>query len=201
MTETTGTVRELWRWPVKGMGGETMSSVRVDGRGLGGDRTHAVLGLDAIGGWRPLSRRQAPALAGWTAAYPFNFGANVEPSSPPYTLVTSPRGRTFVWDDPRLRAALEDDLGQEVRLRRDLGGQQHVERSVLLTWGDARPQPLRSNIHVDADLSGAAPGHELRFDGGARMRVLRPCPAGGAYLRVVARGRIAMGATVQISAS
>jgi uncharacterized protein YcbX len=201
MTETTGTVRELWRWPVKGMGGETLSSVRVDGRGVGGDRTHAVLGLDADGGWRPLSRRQAPALAAWTAAYPFNIGANVEPESPPYTLVTSPRGRTFVWDDPRLRAALEDDLGQEVRLRRDAGGQQHVERTVLLTWGDARPQPVRSNLHVDCDLSGAGPGHELRFAGGARMRVLGPCPAGGAYLRVLARGRIAMGATVQISAS
>ena len=43
-----GTVRELWRWPVKSMGGEPMPSVRVDGRGVGGDRTHAVLHLSLI---------------------------------------------------------------------------------------------------------------------------------------------------------
>ena len=39
----TGTVRELWRWPVAGMGGEAMPSVRLDTRGVGGDRVHAVL--------------------------------------------------------------------------------------------------------------------------------------------------------------
>jgi hypothetical protein len=195
MDETTGTVRELWRWPVKGMGGEPMPSVRVDGRGVGGDRTHAVLGADADGDWRPLSRRQAPGLEGWAAAYPFNIGANVEPASPPHTVVTSPRGRTFVWDDPRLRCALEDSLGRRVQLRRDLRGLQHVERSVLATWGDLAPQRLRSNLHLDAELSG---GDELHFDGGVRMRVHKPCPAGGAYLRVLVGGRIAVGATVQI---
>ena len=198
MTETTGTVRELWRWPVKGMGGEPMPSVRVDGRGVGGDRTHAVLAADAEGNVVLLSRRHAPTLEGWGAAYPFNIGANVDPASPPYTLVTSPRGRTYVWDDPRLRAALEDALGRPVQLRRDLYGLQRVQRTVLATWGELVPQQLRSNLHLDAELSE---GDELHFHGGARMRVQLPCPAGGVYLRVLAGGRIAVGASVQISAS
>jgi hypothetical protein len=197
MEEITGTVRELWRWPVKGMRGEPMPSLRVDSRGVGGDRTHAVLGADPDGHWSPLSRRQAPALEGWAAAYPFNIGANVDPASPPYTLVTSPRGRTYVWDDPRLRSALEDALGRRVQLRRDPHGLQHIERTVLATSGDLVPQELRSNLHLDAELSE---GDELHFDGGARMRVHSPCPAGGVYLRVLAGGRIAVGATVQISA-
>ncbi len=37
-----GSVAALWRWPVKSMGGERLRAMRVDGRGAGGDRTHAV---------------------------------------------------------------------------------------------------------------------------------------------------------------
>ncbi len=37
-----GSVREIWRYPVKGMGGETLSACRVDARGLIGDRQWAI---------------------------------------------------------------------------------------------------------------------------------------------------------------
>ena len=191
MNESMVTVRELWRWPVKGMGGESLPSARLDGRGLGGDRTHAVLGPDEAGGWRRLSERQQPRLAAWSAAYPFNVGANVDPASPPYALATSPRGRTFVWNDPRLRHALEDDLGHPVDLRRDIAGLQHAERTVLVSWGDADPRVLRSNVHLDGGDEPAAPGDTLEFPGGVRLRVLRPCPRGGFYARVTGSGRLA----------
>jgi uncharacterized protein YcbX len=200
MGDATAIVGQLWRWPVKAMDGEPMPSVRVDGRGIGGDRTHAVLGRDGEG-WRALSRRDAPGLAGWRAAYPFNLGANVEPSSPPYTLVTSPQGRSYVWNDPRLRHALADDLGFQVRLRRDAGGLQRVERSILVSWGDADPRRLRANLHLDGELDLACPGRVLAFGGGVRMRVLRPCTAGGAYVRVLTGGRVAAGATVELAAA
>jgi hypothetical protein len=190
-------VRELWRWPVKGMTGEPMPSLRLDGRGAGGDRTHAVLGLAEDGAWLPLSRREAPRLAAWDGAYPFNLGANVDPASPPYALATSPRGRTFVWDDPRLRSALEDDLGRPVQLRRDLGGLQHVERTVLVVAGDADAVALRANVALDADPGLDQPGRVLAFDGGVRLRLLRPCPAGGAYARVLSNGRVQVGSRVR----
>ncbi len=38
-----GTVAGLWRWPVKSMAGERVNALRLDLRGAGGDRTHAVL--------------------------------------------------------------------------------------------------------------------------------------------------------------
>ena len=38
-----GRVLEFWRWHVKSRGGEQVRSTRVDERGLGGDRTHALL--------------------------------------------------------------------------------------------------------------------------------------------------------------
>jgi uncharacterized protein YcbX len=186
-------VRELWRWPVKGMLGESLPSLRVDARGVGGDRTHAVLREEPDGTWTVLSERQQPRLAAWTAAYPFNIGANVDPASPPFTLVSSPAGRTYVWNDPRLRHALEDDLGLPVGLRREIGGLQHAERTILLSWGDADPRELRSNVHLDGDGDLAEPGRTLDFDGGVRMLVLRPCPRGGAYARVLTGGRVPAG--------
>jgi uncharacterized protein YcbX len=193
MTVPMVTVVELWRWPVKGMGGESLPSVRVDSRGVGGDRTHSVLGQDEDGAWTALSERQQPRLAAWAAAYPFNLGANVDPAAPPYALATSPAGRTFVWNDPRLRYALEDDLGHAVQLRRDIAGLQHTERTVLISWGDASPRELRANVHLAGDDDLAEPGRVLDF-GSVSLRVLRACPRGGAYARVLANGRLPVGA-------
>ena len=45
-------------------------STRVDDRGAGGDRTHAVL-HEHKGEWKPLTAREAPRLLAWRAAYPF----------------------------------------------------------------------------------------------------------------------------------
>jgi hypothetical protein len=197
MEDSAGTVRALWRWPVRGMMGERLMSVRVDTRGVGGDRTHAVLGPDGT----PLSSRDAAPLEAWRAAYPFNVGANVDPASPPHALVTSPGLHTYVWNDPRLRHALEAELGHPVRLARELAGQQLVERTVVITWGDADPTLARGNVHLDLDpgLDPTAETGTLVFDGGVRMRILRPSPRGGLYARVVGNGRVAVGAGVHIA--
>jgi hypothetical protein len=197
MEDRTGTVRELWRWPVRGMMGERLMSLRVDTRGVGGDRTHAVLGPED----EPLSARDPHALEAWRAAYPFNIGANVDPGAPPHALVTSPAQRTYVWNDPRLRAALETELGHPVRLARELAGQQLVARTIVITWGEADPTLARANLHLDLD-AGLDPETEagtLDFAGGVRMRILRPSPRGGLYVRVVANGRVGVGATVRIA--
>src|SRR4029079_8661826 len=58
MTVSMPSVLELWRWPVKGMAGERMPSLRLDARGVGGDRSHAVLRREDDGTWTRLSERQ-----------------------------------------------------------------------------------------------------------------------------------------------
>jgi hypothetical protein len=175
------TVLELWRWPVKGMGGERVPSLRLDARGVGGDRAHAVLGEDG-----------APVedLTGWSAAYPFNLGANVDPASPPLAQVTSPRGRAFMWNDPRLRHALEDQLGGPVRLQRDADGMQLVARTVLVCWGEDDAQRLRANVRLDAAEGLGEHGHVVELDGGVRLRAIGACRRGGVYTRVVGAGRV-----------
>lgn len=175
------TVLELWRWPVKAMAGESLPSVRLGARGVGGDRAHAVLGDDGTA---------IEALDGWSAAYPFNVGANVDPASPPLPLVTSPRGRSFMWNDPRLWHALEDDLGRPVRLERDVRGMQRVERTVLVCWGEDDPRQLRANVRLDSGEHLDEAGHVLELAGGVRLRVLGQCQRGGVYARVVGAGRV-----------
>ena len=185
-----GRVLELWRWPVKSMGGEPVRSVRVDDRGAGGDRTHAVL-HEHKGEWKPLTAREAPRLLAWHAAYPFAPDAGLRPEAPPYAHVTAPDGSTFAWDDPRLLCALEDDLGRPVKLRRDPAGIQDLERSLLMTVEATRAAlevelatPLdlrrfRPNVHVELDADAWAEhgweGGTLRFSGGVTLRLLHPC--------------------------
>lgn len=182
-----GTLLELWRWPVKGMAGERMPSVRVAACGVGGDRAHAVLSPEG----RPLTGADVPALEQWSAAYPFNIGANVDPASPPHAIVVSPSGRGYVWGDPRLVAALEDCLGRPVRLHRDVDGVQDVP-GTLLVAGPGVPGALRANVRVDVEVSSCAPGVELRL-GRVRLEVRRTGPHGCVHARPIVNGRIAEG--------
>jgi hypothetical protein len=177
-------VAELWRWPVEGTEGESTPSVRVDVRGVGGDRTHAIL-AESGGAWRPV------AVAGWSSAYPFAPGAALDPAKPPYAVLTAPGARHFQWGDPRLKTALQDDLGVAVRLQRDPA----TPRAVVI--GDA---PY-ANLRFDGDVAEWCCGAELHFAGGARLRVLAPLAGGGARARVVANGRIAAGEPVELHAS
>jgi uncharacterized protein YcbX len=185
-----GTVAGLWRWPVKSMAGERVNALRVDGRGAGGDRTHAVT-REHKGAVVPLTAREAPRLLAWSAAYPFDLDARLDPAHPPFAVVNAPNGESFRWGDRRLRAALEADLGRPVGLRRDVDGIQDLRRSLLLTTeatlqalGEELGGPIdlrrfRPNLHLQADAQAWAElgweRAELAFEHGVRLRILHPC--------------------------
>jgi uncharacterized protein YcbX len=187
----TGTVSRLWRWPVKSMAGEELRALCLGPRGVGGDRSHAVLHRHK-GEWRPLTAREAPRLLAWRAAYPFNLDAGLDPASPPHAIVTEPAGaRSWRWGDPRLRSALERELGRELRLERDVTGIPDVPGTVLLTASsslqalsrelgtevDARR--FRTNLHLELDAEPWAElgwaGAELELEGGVRLRIEQAC--------------------------
>jgi len=190
MPIAAGTVAELHRWPLKSMGGEPVSGLRIDERGAGGDRTYAL--FDGFkGGPRRLTAREAPRLLAWQARYPFNRDGGLDPTRPPFAVVTAPDGRAYRWGDPRLRSALAADLGREIDLRRDIAGIQDLERSLLVTTqatldglGDELAGPIdlrrfRPNLHLDLDAPAWAEldweGLEMHFSGGVKLRLLHPC--------------------------
>jgi uncharacterized protein YcbX len=184
-----GVVTQLHRWPVKSFAGEPVDTVLVDQRGVAGDRTHALYDTFKAAP-RRLTVRQVPRMLAWHASY---GGADAGPQDPPLPTVTAPDGRTFRWDDAALAAELAADLERPVALRRDVAGQQDLERSVLVTtqatleavtaelgYGELDLRRMRTNIHVD--FGGTVPafaeeGWEGRHVtvGGADFELLHPC--------------------------
>lgn len=185
----SGELRELHRWPVKSMAGESADAVRVDHRGVGGDRSHALFHFQESE-WRRLTAREAPRLLAWSATYPYAPGEAVDPAAPPDPLLRAPDGTAFEWSDPQLLVALATDLEREVRLRSDPAGRQDLPCSVLVTTQatlDAVGRELgveldlrrfRTNLHLVLDAPAFAEhgweGRILRV-GTSQLELLHPC--------------------------
>ena len=109
-----GTVTELWRYPVKSMGGEAVTSSVVDRRALNGDRMWAVrdLELDAV-----TTARRLPQLLGCTARFVAEPPVGVGPGDVADVVVTFPDGEQVRSTDPRtMDARLSELTGTRVSL-------------------------------------------------------------------------------------
>jgi uncharacterized protein YcbX len=181
-----GTVTELHRWPVKSLAGEPVDALRIDGRGAGGDRAHALLHTHK-GELRRLTAREAPRMLAWSASYD---GADVDPAAPPEPVLTAPDGTRRAWADPELADALSADLGRAVALHRDAAGQQDLADTLLVTTTGTLAaleaemgQPVdlrrfRTNVHL---VLNAEPFAEEGWEGRrmtvgeAELELLHPC--------------------------
>jgi uncharacterized protein YcbX len=106
-------VTQLWRFPVKSMGGGEVEAVRIDRRGVHADRLWAV--RDVAKGVT-VSARRVPVLLGCSARYAAEPGNDAGPGNAPRVIVTFPDGRELASDDPAVNGALSDLVGREMRL-------------------------------------------------------------------------------------
>jgi uncharacterized protein YcbX len=107
MSELIGTVRELWRYPVKSMGGEQLRVCDVGPDGVPGDRGWALRDEDA-GEIR--GAKKMPALLGCRASYLSEPSGD---SLPPAEIVF-PDGTTAVTGEPELAKRLAALTGRRV---------------------------------------------------------------------------------------
>ncbi|MDZ5622013.1 MOSC domain-containing protein [Nocardioides bizhenqiangii] len=105
---------ELWRYPVKSMGGEQVGSSVVDQRALHADRMWAVrdLELGAV-----TTARRLPTLLGCTARFVDEPPAGVGPGDVAHVVVTFPDGTEVTSTDPEtMDARLSELTGTKVAL-------------------------------------------------------------------------------------
>lgn len=178
---TLGRLVELWRFPVKSMAGERLTSVEVDERGLVGDREWAVYDEEGrlASGKRTNRFRRMDEVFTLSAR---TVGDHVE--------VLLPDGRQVVAGEGPADLALSDHFGEEVELapeadiaHQDAGQVSLVGTATLRELGTmcgldepVDPRHLRANLVVET----AEPFEEEGWVG-------REVRAGQVVLRLVER--------------
>ena len=107
------TISQLWRFPVKSMGGSRVDQVRIDRRGVHADRLWAVRDVEK---GATASARRVPALLGCSARYLTEPDADAGPGNAPGVVITFPDGRELAGDDAAVHDALSELIGREMRL-------------------------------------------------------------------------------------
>ena len=120
---TIGEVAQLWRYPVKSLGGEQIEHAEVGLRGVLGDRLWAVRDLQRD---ITASARRLPTLLTATARYPGRVPTDAGPGNVPDVEITFPDGTVLYSSDREVHAKLSELAGLPPardtslhRLRRD----------------------------------------------------------------------------------
>ena len=106
-----GIVKELNRFPVKSMQGESLSESHVFWHGLDGDRRYAFVRSDILSGFPWLTGRQIPSLVRYQPSF---TDPNDVANSP--VVVTTVNGRQLPINAPELQQELAEAYGKPTHL-------------------------------------------------------------------------------------
>jgi uncharacterized protein YcbX len=109
MGTVVGSVASLWRYPVKSMLGEEVTSSEVTERGLVGDRAYGLIDVE-LG---KLATAKRPRL--WGSLLEFRSAFVGSPGEKAPVEVTLPDGSTLWNSDPEADSRVSAALGREVR--------------------------------------------------------------------------------------
>jgi uncharacterized protein YcbX len=146
-------LQEIRRYPVKAMGGESLESVEIDGRGLTGDRAYAVVDGDgklATGKHSKRFRRRDEV---------FEFASRTAPDG----IRVTGRGGEWAAPSDDLDAALSEAMSDRVRVLPETAtpyfdaGQVSLVGTASLDW-------CREHLAVDADRRRIRPNLVVETD-------------------------------------
>lgn len=143
--EKVGTIKALYRYPVKSMRGQSITESHVYWYGLDGDRRYAFVRGDNQSGFPWLTGRQVSQLVQY--APQFTNLADVV-NSP--VLVQTPNGRTLPITSPDLRAELATAYGSDVYLIKIGRGAFDAQQLSLMSSATANALAMQLGDHVDA---------------------------------------------------
>jgi uncharacterized protein YcbX len=110
---TVGKVAELWRFPVKSLGGGKVDHTEIGPRGVLGDRLWAVRDLERE---ITASARRIPSLLTASARYVGPLPPDAGPGRVPEVEITFPDGTVLSSGDAAVHAKLSELAGRDVRL-------------------------------------------------------------------------------------
>lgn len=113
MKYLVGTVKELWRYPVKSMEGECLGEASIERLGLMGDRCWAIRDEDKD---EISSVRKSPKLLQCSARYQKEPASGQVGSQIPQVKITLPNGSSFASDDANKDDVLSGYLDKAVSL-------------------------------------------------------------------------------------
>jgi uncharacterized protein YcbX len=150
----TGTVTELWRYPIKSMLGEQVESTEITEHGVTGDRAFALID-DETG--KVCSAKRHDLWGGL-----FRFRARLVSETPRVAHITFPDGSETTTNDADLSDKLSEVLGRKVTLSAMVPANATLEE----VWDDVKgprmygPAVGKSgeNTVIDVTVSLAAPG-------------------------------------------
>jgi uncharacterized protein len=147
-----GRVKEIWRYPVKSMGGGQLDECRVGERGIPGDRGWALRD-EEVGEIR--GAKKFPVLMQCTARYLEEPGGGTTPAAE----ITFPEGSRVRTDDPTISTRLSELIGRRVTLwpLRSADDAEHFRRTVPLDEPELRAIMGRLASEPLPDLSKFPP--------------------------------------------
>ncbi|HEX3285176.1 MAG TPA: MOSC N-terminal beta barrel domain-containing protein [Mycobacterium sp.] len=110
---TIGQVAQLWRYPVKSLGGEQIEHSDIGPRGVLGDRLWAVRDLEHD---ITATARRLPKLLTATARYGNPVSADAGPGNVPEIEITFPDGTVLSSSDREMNAKLSELADRDVKL-------------------------------------------------------------------------------------
>ncbi|WP_158630310.1 MOSC domain-containing protein [Glycomyces terrestris] len=179
-----GEIRQLWRYPVKGLRGESLRSAVVESDGLAGDRR---FGLFEPGTDKAVWGGSHPKMMAWEAAHPAQCSNADSAAGDP--VFYEPGGAAWGLDEPGLPARLAEtigaDKGVEIRKTDGRGGRMLVvfeaslRRLAEQLGREIETARFRPNVVVAADLEPfaeyrIAPGTTIRL-GDNDFTLHKPC--------------------------
>ncbi|MGP8259823.1 MAG: MOSC domain-containing protein [Acidobacteriaceae bacterium] len=170
--QSVGVVRQLRRYPVKSMRGESLPATRLTLHGLPLDRRYAFVQKASRSSFPWLTARELPELLCYSTSVDEAGPQDVEVS------VTTPDGKKFPVQSDELRQALEARSGLELFLLQDYRGSFDVapislisRQTILQIAQESKTEedPLRFRPNFLVDLEGGEAFEELKWVG----RILR----------------------------
>ena len=154
---TIGRVAQLWRYPVKSLGGEQVEQTEFGPRGVLGDRLWAIRDLERD---VTASARQLPVLLTATARYVGPLLPDAGPGNVPEVEIAFPDGAVLSSSDGGVHAKLSELADREVRVDRIAAGRGH------------QPAPAEPRTARRRDVAGYASRRLRRLRRGETARSL-----------------------------